>query len=491
MENKTLKQQFISGALITFVSRYMFIAVNLIISAILARILDPDEFGVVAIVAVFTTFFQMLSQMGLGAAVIQHKTLSDKDISDIFKFTTLLSFGLATAFFFFSYAIAYFYENDVYVLIGKLLSISVLFNSMNIVPTAILTRDKRFKAMGITTILMNLIAGIATIILALHGFSYFSIVINSILLSVLMFSSYFFLCKIKIKKAFSLHVLRQIAGYSAFEYLHNFVNYFSRNIDNILIGKFLGATQLGYYDRAYRLMMYPVMNLTHVLTPVLHPLLADYQDNKDKIYSVYKRLVKFLAMLGVPIVVILFFYAKEIIFIMYGDKWLYIIPTFRILSLSIIIQIITGSGGAIFRAAGRTDVLFLVSLISGVLMVSGISLGVFVGGRLEYVAVGILVAMCINFIQLYYLLIVKVLGNSLIDFYMNLKTPFLIGMILIGVNIAILNLQKIESLILNFFISAVINFAVWLACIFIFKESKFMGINKIISKLSDNRKSIV
>jgi PST family polysaccharide transporter len=483
VEDKTLKQQFISGAIITFISRYTFIIVNLLISAILARLLDPNEFGVVAIVLVFTTFFQMLSQMGLGAAIIQHKTLSDEDISNIFKFTGLLSLGIATVFFFFSYTIAYFYEDIVYVTIGKLLSISVLFNSLNIVPTAILTRDKRFKAMGIVTVLTNLVAGVVTILLALYGFSYYSIVVNSILLSILIFMSNFYLCKIRIKKSFNLKVLRSIAGYSAFEYMHNFVNYFSRNIDNILIGKFLGTAQLGYYDRAYRLMLYPIMNLTHVITPVLHPLLADYQDNKNKIYSAYKRLSKFLAMLGVPIAIVLFFNAREVILIMYGSKWLYIVPTFKILAVSIIIQIVTGSGGAIFRAAGRTDMLFMVSLIGGVLMVSGISFGVFIGGKLEYVALGILVAMCVNFIQLYYILIERVLENKLLDFYMNFKIPFFTSLVLVLVNLTLSNIMYIEQFILNLIVRIVIDLIVWFACIFIFKESEFMGINKIINKL--------
>jgi len=225
-----------------------------------------------------------------------------------------------------------------------------------------------------------------------------------------------------------------------------------------------------------------VQNLTHVITPVLHPLLSDFQDNKNKIYSVYKKITKFLAMLGVPICVVLYFYANEIILVIYGSQWLPIVPTFKILAMTILIQIILSSTGSIFQAAGRTDMLFLSGLLSALFMVIGISIGVYLG-ELEFVAIGILLAMSINFILAYYLLIDRVLEQRLLDFFLNFKIPLYISFILIVSNILLLNYLSFDFFLYKLFIGLIINFIVWLSCIFLFKENEFMKINSMARRL--------
>lgn len=106
-------------------------------------------------------------------------------------------------------------------------------------------------------------------------------VFDSILKSLFIFILCFRICKLKINKGYSYSSIKKIQNYSSFQFLFNFINYFTRNLDNILIGKFLGASTLGYYDKSYKLMLYPVQNLTNVITPVLHPVLSEYQNQKD------------------------------------------------------------------------------------------------------------------------------------------------------------------------------------------------------------------
>lgn len=483
MKEYNLKHQFISGVSITFITKYFNIFVNILISAILARILTPHEFGIVAVVMVFTTFFQLLSQLGIGPAIIQNKQLNDDDISSIFKFLIFVSLLIATAFFFFSYIIAGFYDNQVYIGIGQLLSISVFVNTLNSVPLALLSKEKKFKAIGIINVLASLLGGTLAIILALKGFSYYSIVFKSIAVASMIFVLSFLTSDLKIRRGFNMEGIHLIKSYSSYQFMFNFINYFSRNLDNILIGKFIGPASLGYYDRAYRLMMYPVQNLTHVITPVIHPLLSEYQDNKPRIYVVYKKLTKYLMMLGIPVSILLFFYAKEFILIFYGDQWLSIVPTFKILSISIFIQIVLASSGSIFQAAGKTNLLFLSGLLSALTMVTGISTGVIVG-KLEYVATGILIAMLVNFFQGYYILINLVLKESLKDFMLNLKIPCYIGIILIALNIGMQNFINISYFVFNFIFSFTVNLLAWVLCIYIFKENEFMQLDIIIKKIT-------
>nr|WP_302637877.1 lipopolysaccharide biosynthesis protein [Clostridium sp. CAG:221] len=296
-----------------FFSKYSNIFIQLLLNSILARLLTPDDYGIVAIITVFISFFTVIADMGIGPAIIQHKDLSKKQISDIFIFTVFVGLLVSIGFILFSYPLAMFYDNRVYISLGIILSIGIFFNVVNMVPNALLLKDKQFKALGIRTVVITIIGGIITIILAIKGAKYYALVINSVFVGFLTFVFNYWYSKINIYWGFSLESIKKIKEFSSYQFGFNFINYFSRNSDNLLIGKFMGEVALGYYDKAYRLMLYPVQNLTHVITPVLHPILSDYQDDYDKIYSQYVKVVKILSLLGVFILVFCFFSAKEII----------------------------------------------------------------------------------------------------------------------------------------------------------------------------------
>ena len=288
-----IKSELKKGVGINFIVKYTELFSNIFISAILARLLSPQEFGVVAIVMVFITFFNLLSDLGVGPAVIQDKTLDEKDISNLFIFTGIIGIASGIGFYFFSYFISYFYQNSEYINIGKLLSLSVfLYSKYN--SFSFKSEKEKFKLVGIINILTTLISGAVAIYLAYKGFSYYSIVYRTIFNSFFIFLFNLIYSKIKIYFSFDFSSVKKIFSFSSFQFLFNFVNYFSRNLDSILIGKFMGDTALGLYDRAYKLMLYPVQNLTHVITPVLHPILSEYQNDKDLIYNSYKKVVKIL-----------------------------------------------------------------------------------------------------------------------------------------------------------------------------------------------------
>lgn len=131
-----------NGIIVTFIAKYSNIIAQLIINSILARLLMPEEFGVIAIITVFIAFFNILGDMGVGPAIIQNKSLDEKEISDIFKFSIIGAIIIATSFYFFSYFVAFFYTNRIYIRLGFLLSFSVLFSICNIVPNAIIYKNK-------------------------------------------------------------------------------------------------------------------------------------------------------------------------------------------------------------------------------------------------------------------------------------------------------------------------------------------------------------
>lgn len=427
-----VQQEIKRGAIIVFIAKYSGILLGLVVNSVLARLLSPAEFGVVGIVTVFISFFNILSDIGLGSAIIQKQDFTNKDFSDIFKVSVLISIVLAIAFALLSYPIASFYDDKVYIPISQLLAIQVFFSALSIVPKNILIRTQAFKTIGFIEVGSAFLTGSLAVALAYQNFSFYSIVWRSIAYSVLVFALCFANSGLKIQSGISFSGIRGVAKYSSYQFAFNCVNYFSRNLDNILIGKFVGNAGLGLYNQAYQLMMYPVSNLTHVITPVIHPILAKYQHNKTVIFQEYIKIVKILAVLGLPISVFIYFSSLEIIHIFLGEKWLEVVPILRILSLSIWVQMIMSSSGSIYQAAGRTDLLFIAGLLCGAIMIVSILFGVLYFKSLEQTAFLLVIAFYLNFAVSFYLLIKTVLQQSVFRLYALLarQIPSLVVLIL-------------------------------------------------------------
>jgi O-antigen/teichoic acid export membrane protein len=427
-----VQQEIKRGAIIVFITKYSGILLGLVVNSVLARLLSPAEFGIVGIVTVFITFFNILSDIGLGSAIVQKQDFTNKDFSDIFKVSVLISIVLAIAFALLSYPIASFYDDKVYIPISRLLAIQVFFSALSIVPKNMLIKTQAFKTIGFIEVASAFLTGSLAIALAYQNFSFYSIVWRSIAYSVLVFALYFANSGLKIQPGISFSGIRGVAKYSSYQFAFNCVNYFSRNLDNILIGKFVGNAGLGLYNQAYQLMMYPVSNLTHVITPVIHPILAKYQNNKTVIFQEYIKIVKILAILGFPISVFIYFSSPEIIYIFLGEKWMEVVPILRILSISIWIQMIMSSSGSIYQAAGRTDLLFISGLLCGAIMIVSILFGVLYFKSLEQTAVLLVIAFYLNFAVIFYVLINTVLQQSIFKLYALLarQIPSLVVLIL-------------------------------------------------------------
>jgi O-antigen/teichoic acid export membrane protein len=412
-----VQEEIRRGTLAVFAAKYSNILIGIGINSVLARLLSPSEYGTLGIVTVFISFFNILSDIGIGVAIVQNQTLTKKDISDIFKISIFLSGFLALLFFFLSYGIAWYFGSPKYIPIGQLLSISVFFSSLSVVPKNLLAKSRSFKLLGSIEVIVAVITGVCVVILAKMGWSYYSIVWRSILTSIIMFSLYVYFSKLTLINGFALDGFRKIARYSFFQFAFNFINYFSRNLDNILIGKFMGNQILGIYNQSYQLMMYPVANLTHVITPVLHPVLARFKDQPKVIFEEYMKLVNLLVMIGIPVSIFVFFASDEIISVLLGAQWLAVIPILKIFSVTIWIQIITSSAGAIFQAFGRTDVLFRLGLFSATSIVGSILLGVLYFNSLTTTAFSLSMAFVVNFLVVFYVLVHILFKENLYKFF--------------------------------------------------------------------------
>ncbi len=423
---KEIKNSLFSGVKFTALAQYSNVFINLFIGAILARLLTPEEFGTVAMVTVFVTFFSLFSDMGISVGIVQYKNLTTDNLSSVFNLSLLIGFLLATGFWFSSYLIADFYDSIEYIQIGKVLSITLFFKAASMTTLGVLRREQKFKQIGIIMVSASFFTGIVGIILAFAGFSYWALIIRSVLSAIYIFIFQYIVVKIPVKPILIFKGLGAMLRYSFYNFLFQFVNFFSRNLDNVLIGKYLGAQPLGYYEKSYRVMKMPLDNFTTIIAAVIHPVLSNH--SRTELVNIHVKLVKLLAVVGIPISVLLFHFRSEVITVLFGNQWGPSTEPFKWLALSVWIQMILASTGGIFQASGKINYYFLTGAIAALVTVAAIIFGI-MAGTIEKVGFFLLFAFIINFFQGFFILYKFVLKIPLSNLFQTLKIPFITGIV--------------------------------------------------------------
>ncbi len=472
------KQQFISGVAYTAAAKYAGLAIQLVITGVLSRLLAPAEFGVVAIATVLISFFSIFSDMGLGPAVIQHKELSRRDLDNIYSFSCWTGLALAALFFASAGWIASFYDSPKLAPVCRILSLNLLFSSTNIIPNALIYRDKRFRFIAVRTLAVQVATGAAAIVAAMRldtEWKIYALAVQPVLSAAVIYAVNLHAYPLRLRFSLGLGSIRGIFGYSAYQFLFNFINYFSRNLDKLIIGKWLDMAQLGYYEKSYRLMMLPLQNITQVLTPVMHPIFSEMQNDRERMLGHYMKVVRLLAMIGFPMAAVLFFGGRELMLLIFGMQWEPAVPAFRILALSVGVQMVLSSSGPIFQAAGDTRTLFIAGLISSLNTVAAMVFTLMAFGTIEAVAWGIVTSFAINLAVCYTLMYRLTFRTSPAPFWRQFLSPLAVTALVATALAATTLLPEGMHMILSLGVKCAAAGAVWLAYVQLAGEYDLVG----------------
>lgn len=461
------------ATLINAVSKYGKVLMNLVFTAVLSRLLSPNDYGVVAIVTVFTSFFNILADMGLGSAVVQNKELTDDEVNDIFSYSCYQGIMLAVFFCILSVPISFFYKNKVYLSICSILSVSVLFNTLNMIPNAVLMKNKKFVTVAIRNIISTLVTGGVTILLAFIGFKYYALVLQSVTSAFILFLWNMKSVNLKFHLKYNKLSIKKVMGFSTYQFGYNLVNYFSRNTDNLLIGKLMGNESLAYYSKGYTLMLYPVQNLTYVISPILHPILSDYQKDKNYIYEKYMKVAKLLSLLGTFASAYCFFASREIVLIVFGNQWEASVLSFRILSISVWSQMVSSTAGSVFQSLGKTKLMFNSGIIQMIVTVSMIIIGCLFG-KIEYVAFFVTFGLIAKFFIEFFFLIKKAFEFKFTYFLKNFLPDLLIFVVLIAVSVPGIYYINISNIVISALVKLAIISVVYIIMLLILKQTNYL-----------------
>ena len=426
-----VKKEMLNGVFWSAVEKYSGLIVSIIVSMVMARLLSPSEYGVVAIATVIIHFIQMFCTMGIGPAVIQRKDLSNEDLNVIFTFSLIIGCVLSIILFFSSWPLSLFYGNSLLIPVFQILSIQVFFSAANMVPNALMSKNKQFKDIARRTLTLQILSGGIGIYAAWNGAGVFALLVSPVLSAVGIFFWNRYYYKVKIARNFYIEPLKRIFSYSIYQFLFEFFNFFSRNMDKLIIGKYMDSSALAYYEKSYRLMQMPLQNVTAVVNPVIQPIFSSFQDDMLEISRKYNKIISFIASISFPISVTLYFCGEESILVMYGSQWSSAIPVFKILALSIPTQMILSTSGGIWQSANATKLMFWTGMCNTCITLCGFMIGAFVYKTIEAVAWGWTLSSVINFCNTYVVMYVVKFKSSLWGMMRQLLLPFVNAAIIV------------------------------------------------------------
>lgn len=371
----TLQSRLFSGLRWTALSQMLQQVLNLGCSVVMARLLQPEDFGILAMACVFTGVVYFVLDMGLTAALVQRRDLGSVQISSIFWIDVLLGLTMTLVGWVSAGWIAEFYQNPAVQPVVLLLSCNFLVTSLSRTQAALLTRNMAYRSLELRTFISQLVAAIVAVALAIAGFGVWSlaarIVVAGLVGTLLLWS----ISPWRPRLEFQAAEIRELVHFGNDVLVGNLLAYLSRNADNLLIGRFVGATALGYYSWAYNLMMLPIHRFTQVLASAAFPALVHLQDDPGKLQRAWFRGVRLIGAVVIPCMVGLIILAPQVVVVVYGSQWLPAVPVLQVLCVNGMIQSLGRIDSTVLLALGKTRLRLKLTIVSVALAMLAFLLG--------------------------------------------------------------------------------------------------------------------
>ena len=369
-------QQVYRAAVWTVSARIISQIVRIGVGALLGRLLEPGEFGIVAMAMVFSGFLVIFSDAGLRSAIIQFRDLNQRGLSSVFWLSVALGSICMVLLIGAAPWIAKISKIPALESVVSIISVSLVFTSSCAVPVGLLQRQFLFRKTAKIEMFSEVLGGIVAVSLAVAGAKYWALVAQTLVVSGGTTILYLIASKWRPGLMWDGKQIKRVFRFSGNIMAFNAVNYWARNLDSLLLGRFYGTSSLGYYNRAYALMMYPYSMLQSVLTPIIHPALSSIQDDVERMRQSYLKLIKFQMIVSFPLAMTLGLLADPLVRTLWGPQWGASVPIFQILCFVSAIQPSYAISGNVYLARNRSDLYFKMGGLFVLSVCTGIGVGV-------------------------------------------------------------------------------------------------------------------
>ena len=373
-----LKKKTITGLKWSFIDNFANQIILFAFVIILARLLKPEEFGLIGMIGIFISVSTVFVYSGLGEALIRKGRVSVNDYSTVFVFNIVVSVTFYLILFFSSNRIADFFNEPELAKIVKLFCLILVIDALGFVPRTILTKNIDFKSQAKVSIISSITSGFVGIFLAFKGFGVWSLVVRTIIQSGIRAGLLWIYSKWHFGIRFSVKSFREMFGFSLKIMISALINQVYLNIYQLIIGKFYSSTQLGFFNRANQFQRLAGSQLDNTIQRVSYPVLSEMQNDQERLKRTYQNLIKGTMFLSFALLIGMAAIATQLILTLIGEKWAQSITYLRLICFAGILYPLHSLNLNILKIKGRSDLFLKLEIIKKILAVPAITAGILI-----------------------------------------------------------------------------------------------------------------
>lgn len=354
----------IVSALWSFIQRVGGITISFVSNVILARLLFPEDFGIIGLILIFSSLADTLVDAGLGSALIQKDKITKQDISTVFSVNILFSLFLFAVFFISAPLIADFVEVKNFDIYLRVQIITIILRALYVIEFSILNKKLRFKDLAKINVLSSLLSAIIAIVLAYLGYGVWSLIIKNIALQFFLVVLYKLYIKTAVNFSFDKKSFSELLHFGGFVSLTYLLDFIYSNTISLFLGKKYSVKDLGYYTQASSLRQIPINTLSLVVSQVMFPMFSKFQNDSQRVIQSMSKVVRFTSFFIFPALAFLILFAEPIIVLLFSLKWLPSAKIFQILCFGGLVNALIHANRNVLKSLGFSKLLFAAQVVS-------------------------------------------------------------------------------------------------------------------------------
>lgn len=473
-----LKNRAIKGVGWSAIERFFTQGVSFLLQLILARLLMPSDYGIIAMLAIFLQVAQVFVDSGFANALIKKQNCTEQDYSTVFYFNLAISFLIYLLFFVISPLIADFYNILEITDVMRFVSLIIILNALCIVQRTKLIKIIDFKSQAKVSFGSILLSGLIGLFLAYHGYGVWALcwqtVSNGIFQNIFLFLSVKWVPSL----TFSSKSFKELFNYGSKLLGASVISVIYNNLYTIVIGKKFQAVELGYYSRADQFARFPSSNIGNILSRVMFPVFSKIQDDDEKLYVAYRKIIRCSSFFIFPIMIILAVIASPFVKVVLTEKWMNMVTLLQILCLSYMWDHLNLLNLNLLYVKGRSDLVLKLELIKKLLAVLILIV------TIPYGVIVMCYGLVLYSLIAFYLNAYYTKRLLMLSFFIQLKDvlPFIFASLVSGGGI-LLFLDVVENKYVQLFVGVFIGMFVYFFIILLFVKSILLDIKSLFVKL--------
>jgi teichuronic acid exporter len=367
-----LRKQALHGAFWSFTERFGRQGVQFILSIFLARLLEPKDFGVLAMITIFTALAHSVVDSGFGQALIQKQDASHEDESTVFWFNLGAGVAMAGVMFFAAPWIALFYEMPLLKPITRVLSINLAISGLGIVQHVLLSKELLFRQRMKANLVSLVVSGLTGLFMAWKGFGVWSLVVQALVQSAVRTTGLWIVHPWRPAFVFRWHSMRVLWKFGSNMLFSGLLTTFFDNIYSVIIGKIYSASDLGFFQRGKRLVQLTSQTVSGVVSGVNFPVMSKLQDDPARMRRMFSQVLRLTLLIVVPAMTGLMVTAPNLIYVLYGEKWMATVPYLQVCCITGALYPVHLLNLDILKALGRSDMFFRLEMMKRIFTILSI-----------------------------------------------------------------------------------------------------------------------